>query len=170
MFSAATAAAFINGLSRFALLFVFVFYFQGVKGDDPITAGIKLAPMAIGMLIASPLAGIWADRHGSRALAALRDGRRRGSRSPGMTTLGVDSPYWQSALWLFIVGVGSGMFNSPNTAAMMGTVPAAPARHRRRRADDAAEHGRGDLDRLRAGDRHRRRSPSRRLFNDLLRA
>ena len=71
MFAAATAAAFINGLSRFALLFVFVFYFQGAQGDDPITAGIKLAPMALGMLVASPLAGIWADRHGSRALAAL---------------------------------------------------------------------------------------------------
>ncbi len=28
---------------------------------------------------------------------------------------------------MFIVGIGSGMFNSPNTAAMMGTVPA----HRR---------------------------------------
>ena len=71
LFAAATGAAFINGLSRFALLFVFVFYFQGAQGDDPITAGIKLAPMAIGMLIASPLAGIWADRHGSRTLAAL---------------------------------------------------------------------------------------------------
>ena len=69
LFAAASGAAFINGLSRFALLFVFVFYFQGVIGDDPITAGIKLAPMAIGMLIASPLAGIWADRRGSRALA-----------------------------------------------------------------------------------------------------
>jgi EmrB/QacA subfamily drug resistance transporter len=122
MFSAATAAAFINGLSRFALLFVFVFYFQGVKGDDPITAGIKLAPMAIGMLIASPLAGIWADRHGSRALAAI--GMVVGGLAlAGMTTLQVDSPGWQSALWLFIVGVASGMFNSPNTAAMMGTVP-----------------------------------------------
>ena len=44
-----------------------------------------------------------------------------------MTTLVVHSPYWQSGLWLLIVGVGSGMFNSPNTAAMMGTVPA----HRR---------------------------------------
>ena len=66
-----TGAAFINGLSRFALLFVFVFYFQGAQGDDPITAGIKLTPMAIGMLVASPLAGWWADRHGSRALAAL---------------------------------------------------------------------------------------------------
>src|SRR5207253_7306085 len=40
-----------------------------------------------------------------------------------MTTLQVDSPYWQSSLWLLLVGIGSGMFNSPNTAAMMGTVP-----------------------------------------------
>jgi len=70
LFAAATAAAFINGLSRFALLFVFVFYFQGAQGDDPITAGIKLAPMAIGMLVASPLAGLAADKRGSRGLAA----------------------------------------------------------------------------------------------------
>src|SRR3954462_6486968 len=41
----------------------------------------------------------------------------------GMTTLEVHSPYWQSTLWLALVGIGSGMFNSPNTAAMMGTVP-----------------------------------------------
>jgi MFS family permease len=40
-----------------------------------------------------------------------------------MTTLQVRTPYWQSGLWLFIVGAGSGMFNSPNTAAMMGVVP-----------------------------------------------
>jgi Na+/melibiose symporter-like transporter len=71
LFAAATGAAFINGLSRFALLFVFVFYFQGVHGDDPITAGIKLSPMAIGMLISSPLAGIWADRRGSRSDSML---------------------------------------------------------------------------------------------------
>jgi EmrB/QacA subfamily drug resistance transporter len=71
LFAAATGAAFINGLSRFALLFIFVFYFQGVMGDTPVMAGIKLAPMAIGMLVSSPLAGIWADRHGSRLLAAL---------------------------------------------------------------------------------------------------
>ena len=35
LFAAATGAAFINGLSRFALMFLFVFYFQGVKGDAP---------------------------------------------------------------------------------------------------------------------------------------
>ena len=63
----------LNGLARFALMFVFVFYFQGVQGDSPILAGIKLAPLAIGMLISSPLAGIWADRRGSRALAVAGD-------------------------------------------------------------------------------------------------
>jgi MFS family permease len=78
--------------------------------------------MAIGMLVASPLAGMWSDRRGSRALAAA--GMVVSAVGLAlMTTLDVDSPYWQSTLWLLLVGVGSGMFNSPNTAAMMGTVP-----------------------------------------------
>ena len=126
LFAAASAAAFINGLSRFALLFLFVFYFQGVQGNSPLLAGIKLAPMAVGMLIASPLAGIWADRRGSRGLAVL--GMLVGALGLAlMTTLGRGTSYWASGTYLFIVGVGSGMFNSPNTAAMMGTV----APHRR---------------------------------------
>src|ERR687885_1420505 len=100
MFSAATGAAFINGLSRFALMFVFVFYFQGAQGDDPITAGIKLTPMALGMLVSSPLAGIWADRRGSRAMAALGMVVSAGALAL-MTTLQPHSPYWQSMVWLF---------------------------------------------------------------------
>ncbi len=122
LFAAASGAAFINGLARFALMFVFVFYYQGAQGNSPVTAGVKLIPMALGMLIASPLAGVYADRHGSRALAAL--GMLVSAAGLGaMTTLEVHSPYWQSALWLALVGIGSGMFNSPNTAAMMGVVP-----------------------------------------------
>jgi EmrB/QacA subfamily drug resistance transporter len=122
LFAAASGAAFINGLSRFALLFIFVFYYQGAQGDDPITAGIKLAPMALGMLVASPLAGIWADRRGSRTLAALGMVVTAVALA-GMTVLQPDSSYWLGAFWLAVVGIGSGMFNSPNTAAMMGTVP-----------------------------------------------
>jgi len=126
LFAAASAAAFINGLARFALMFLFVFYYQGVQRHTPITAGVMLMPLALGMLIASPLAGIQADRHGSRSLAAI--GMLVSAAGlAAMTTLGVHTPYWQSALWLGMVGVGSGMFNSPNTAAMMGVVPA----HRR---------------------------------------
>ena len=104
-------------------MFVFVFYFQGAQGDDPILAGVKLTPLALRMLISSPLAGIWADRHGSRYLAA---GGMLVSAAAlaAMTTLNAHSPYWQTTLWLLLVGIGSGMFNSPNTAAMMGVVPA----------------------------------------------
>jgi EmrB/QacA subfamily drug resistance transporter len=126
LFAAASAAAFINGLARFALMFLFVFYFQGPQGDSPITAGIKLIPLAVGMLVASPIAGVYADRHGSRALAAIGM-LVTAAGLAAMTTLEVHTPYWQAGLWLAIVGVGSGMFNSPNTAAMMGVVPA----HRR---------------------------------------
>jgi len=126
LFSAAAAAAFINGLSRFALMFLFVFYFQGVQGNSPIVAGIKLAPLALGMLISSPLAGMWADRRGSRGMAVLGMLVTAAGLAL-MTTLGRDTGYAASGAYLFIVGVGSGMFNSPNTAAMMGTVAA----HRR---------------------------------------
>ncbi len=121
LFSAAAAASFINGLARFALMFLFVFYFQGVQGDSPILAGIKLAPLAIGMLISSPLAGIWADRRGSRGMA-VAGMLVTAAGLAMMTTLGRDTPYIAGGAYMFIVGLGSGMFNSPNTAAMMGTV------------------------------------------------
>src|ERR1700692_1367065 len=122
LFAAASGAAFINGLSRFALMFLFVFYFQGPQGKSPIVAGLELAPMAIGMLISSPLAGIAGGRHGSRGLAAL--GMLVSAVGlAGMTTLQAHTAYVWSALWLLLVGIGSGMFNSPNTAAMMGVVP-----------------------------------------------
>ncbi|MDQ6835119.1 MAG: MFS transporter, partial [Actinomycetota bacterium] len=126
LFSTAAGAAFTNGLARFALMFVFVFYFQGVHGDSPILAGVKLAPLAVGMLVSSPLAGVWADTRGSRTLAVL--GMLVTAVGLAlMTTLGRNTSYAWPGLFMLIVGIGSGMFNSPNTAAMMGTV----APHRR---------------------------------------
>jgi EmrB/QacA subfamily drug resistance transporter len=126
LFAAAAATAFMNGFARFALTFLFVFYFQGPQGQSPIMAGLELAPLAIGMLVASPLAGAVADRHGSRLLAGA--GMLVSAVGiAGMTTLQAHTAYVWSAVWLTLVGIGSGMFNSPNTAAMMGSVPA----HRR---------------------------------------
>ena len=78
------------------------------------------------MLISSPLAGIWADRRGSRTLAVL--GMLVTALGLAlMTTLERDTSYCGPGIFMFIVGIGSGMFNSPNTAAMMGAV----APHRR---------------------------------------
>src|ERR671933_265293 len=104
-------AAFVAGLTGLVL----GVSRGGISGWDD--------PVVIGGLVAAPLAGVWADRHGSRALAALGMVVSAAGLA-AMTTLEVRTPYWQSTLWLAIVGIGSGMFNSPNTAAMMGTVPA----------------------------------------------
>ena len=154
LFSASAAAAFLNGLARFALMFLFVFYFQGVQGDSPILAGLKLAPLAVGMLIASPLAGIWADRNGSRELAVGRDARDRVGLGL-MTTLGRDTTLLgASGIYMFIVGVGSGMFDSAEHGRDDGRRRAAPARDRVRRADPGSEHRRGAVDRVRARGRH----------------
>ena len=119
---AAAAAAFLNGLSRFALMFLFVFYFQGPQRDDPITAGIKLIPLAAGML------GRLADRRlVGRPPRLARHGRRRDADQRRRPRRDDDAAGGDAVLgagtWLAIVGVGSGMFNSPNTAAMMAAVP-----------------------------------------------
>ena len=45
----------------------------------------------------------------------------------GLMLLPVDFPYWLFALIIFCNGVGSGLFASPNTSAIMSSVP---ARHR----------------------------------------
>lgn len=123
LFSLGNLSAFLNGVARNGVLFLLVFYLQGAKGDDPVLAGILLAPLAVGLLVLSPVSGLLADRYGSRELATAGL-LITGLGLAGLLTLGVDTPYWQLALWQFVVGAGSGVFNSPNTSAVMGALPA----------------------------------------------
>lgn len=123
IFTMGNVTGLLNGIARNGVLFLLVFYLQGVKGDDPVTAGILLAPLAIGLLVLSPISGALADRYGSRALATIGM-LVTGAGLVGLATIATDTPYWQLALWQLIVGAGSGLFNSPNTSAVMGAVPA----------------------------------------------
>jgi EmrB/QacA subfamily drug resistance transporter len=122
LFTMGNLTGLLNGVARNSVLFLLVFYLQGVKGVDPVTAGIMLAPLAIGLLVLSPISGALADRYGSRELATL--GMLVTALGlAGLVTIGVDTPYWQLALWQLIIGAGSGLFNSPNTSAVMGVIP-----------------------------------------------
>ena len=112
----------LNGIARNSVLFLLVFYLQGVKGDNPVTAGIELAPLALGLLVLSPISGALADRYGSRELATAGM-LITAAGLAGLLSIGVDTPYWQLALWQLIIGAGSGLFNSPNTSAVMGVIP-----------------------------------------------
>ncbi|MGA3031065.1 MAG: MFS transporter [Candidatus Limnocylindrales bacterium] len=122
LFAMGNLTGFLNAIARNSVLFLLVFYLQGARGEDPVTAGIMLAPLAIGLVVLSPISGVLADRYGSRALATAGMVITALGLA-GLTTLGTTTPYWQLAFWQLVVGAGSGIFNSPNTSAVMGVVP-----------------------------------------------
>lgn len=122
LFALGNLTGLLNGIARNGVLFLLVFYLQGARGEDPVTAGIMLAPLAVGLLVLSPISGALADRIGSRLLATAGM-LITAVGLLGLLTLDVDTPFWQLALWQLIIGGGSGLFNSPNTSAVMGVLP-----------------------------------------------
>jgi EmrB/QacA subfamily drug resistance transporter len=122
LFAMGNLTSLLNGVARNGVLFLLVFYLQGARGYDPVTAGIMLSPLAIGLLVLSPISGAIADGWGSRELATLGM-VVTGVGLLGLVTLSADTPFWQIALWQLIIGAGSGLFASPNTSAVMGVVP-----------------------------------------------
>ncbi len=123
LFALGNLTGLLNGIARNGVLFLLVFYLQGARGYDPVTAGLLLGPLAIGLLVLSPISGALADRIGSRLLATVGM-VVTAIGLVGLTTIQVDTPIWQLAVWQLIIGGGSGLFNSPNTSAVMGAVPA----------------------------------------------
>ena len=122
LYTMGNVTGFLNSVARNGVLFLLVFYLQGARGEDPVTAGLMLAPLAIGLIVLSPISGALADRYGSRELATAGM-VITGLGLAGLMTLQTDTPYWQLAFWQLVVGAGSGIFNSPNTSAVMGVVP-----------------------------------------------
>jgi EmrB/QacA subfamily drug resistance transporter len=122
LFAMGNLTSLLNGIARNGVLFLLVFYLQGAKGDDPVTAGLLLAPLAVGLLVLSPISGALADRFGSRLLATAGMVVTAIGLF-GLTSLTVDTPYAVLALWQLVIGAGSGLFASPNASAVMGVVP-----------------------------------------------
>ena len=92
----------------------------------PLWAGIYMLPLTAGFLIAGPISGILSDRYGPRPFATA--GLLLAACCfTGLMLLPVDFSFWMFALLIFGNGVGSGLFASPNTSAIMSAVP---ARHR----------------------------------------
>ena len=112
----------LNGIARGALNFLLVFYFQGIKGMDPILAGVMLTPLAISMMIVAPISGWLSDKFGSRILSSIG----LLISAIGLVGFMFITPNMSLVLiciWMFIMGFGSGMFFSPNSNAIMSAVP-----------------------------------------------
>jgi len=130
-FTMANLASLLSSIGRGGLQFMLIIWLQGIWlplhgysfTRTPLWAGIFLLPLTAGFLIAGPLSGFLSDRYGARPFAT--GGMILGAISFALLMLlPVDFPYWAFACIILLQGIGSGLFASPNSAAIMNSVPA----------------------------------------------
>jgi MFS family permease len=133
-FTAGSTAGLLTAVARGGMQFVLIIWLQGIwlplHGYDysqtPLWAGIFLLPLTAGFLVAGPISGTLSDKFGSRGIATSGMAVF-GASFIGLILLPVSFPYWAFAALIAANGIGSGMFASPNSSSIMGSVP---ARHR----------------------------------------
>jgi MFS family permease len=121
LFSFAVTANFLNGLARGGVLFVLIFFLQGPYGKDPLTAGLMLIPFGLAFMAFGPISGTLSDHYGSRLLASLGLAISAAALL-ALAFVTATTPYWLLAVLMAFLGMGSGLFASPNTNAIMSTV------------------------------------------------
>jgi len=124
VFSATTTSALLNYCCVYSVLFVIPFLLIQGRGLSPQQTGVVLTAQPIVMAIVAPISGSMSDRIGSRVPAAL---------GMGLLTIGllvlatmVEAGSLVSiGMALGIIGLGVGIFVSPNNSALMGAAPRA---------------------------------------------
>jgi len=120
-FAFSNLATLISFIGTFAVVYLLSLYLQYIRGLNPQDTGLVLATSTVCMALVSPIAGRLSDKYNPRILASI-----------GMvfTTLGLfiftfldnHTPFSLIILGMVIMGFGSGIFASPNTNAIMGSV------------------------------------------------
>ncbi|HTU30675.1 MAG TPA: MFS transporter [Solirubrobacteraceae bacterium] len=129
-FAAGNLAGFSISLARGGLQFMLVIWLQGIWlplhgysfERTPLWAGIYMLPLTVGFLIAGPISGTLSDRIGSRGIASA-GAALSAAAFLGLMVLPVDFSYPVFALLLALIGAATGMFASPNSSSIMGSVP-----------------------------------------------
>jgi MFS family permease len=125
-FMYANPASFISAIARGGVMFMLILLLQGIWlslhgykfEDTPFWAGIYMLPMIIGFIISGPTAGILSDKYGPRWIAT-------GGMVVvtfafiGLALMPYSFDYWMLGGLIFLMGIGMGMFTSPNSSSIM---------------------------------------------------
>ncbi|MFI7615793.1 MFS transporter [Nonomuraea terrae] len=130
-FAMGNLAALLTAIARGGLQFMLIIWLQGVWlplhgyafEDTPLWAGIFMLPLTAGFLVAGPISGYLSDRFGARLFSTTGLVVMAGA-FVGLLLVPVNFSYPVFALLLLLSGLGQGMFSSPNTSSIMGSVPA----------------------------------------------
>lgn len=122
LFSVNLITGFITFVTSAGLVLLMPFYLQNVLRLDPGLAGLMLTTVPISMGIVAPISGSLSDRLGSRpltvaGLAVLA------LAYVGASTLSTTTSIIGYVLRFIPIGIGMGLFQSPNNSAIMGSAP-----------------------------------------------
>ncbi|MBN2359133.1 MAG: MFS transporter [Deltaproteobacteria bacterium] len=121
-FSGATLSAIFNYVALFSQSILLPFYLTEGLGLTSAHAGLLLTAQPLLMAIVVSPAGALSDRLGTRPLATAGM-LLMAAALAGMTTLDRGSGQLAVFAWLALLGLGTGIFISPNSSALMGAAP-----------------------------------------------
>lgn len=124
-FTVATASAIIVYMCLYGVSILMPFYLIQARGMGPDRAGLILSAQAVVMAALSPLTGTLSDKIGSFWLTSAGLMVLALSMA-AISLLGPQTPLARVPLLLGILGLGMGLFTTPNNNALMGAAP----RHR----------------------------------------
>jgi EmrB/QacA subfamily drug resistance transporter len=123
LFTMANFSAAFASMGMIAVLFLMPFYLEDVLHHSLFMSAVLLTPYPVAMLVMAPLSGWLSDRFGSRVLGTLGMLLMTASLF-SLSFLDTHSTYGTIALRLVCLGIGMGLFTSPNNSAVMGAAPA----------------------------------------------
>ena len=120
-FTFSNLAALVNYSATSAVGLLLSLYLQYIRGMSPQTAGLILVAQPVIMAALSPLAGRLSDRIESRTLASTGMALTTAALVP-LIFLSAHTPDWVIIVDLAVLGLGFGLFSSPNVNAIMSAV------------------------------------------------
>jgi EmrB/QacA subfamily drug resistance transporter len=122
VFAFANISFMLCMMALFAPGFLLPFYFEQLRGFSTIQTGLMMTPVPLMLAIVAPLSGSLADRWGSRWLSPV--GLAIACFGLFLVSqINAHSSSWDIIWRLAVIGIGQGLFQSPNTRTMMSAAP-----------------------------------------------
>jgi EmrB/QacA subfamily drug resistance transporter len=121
LFAMGNLSALLNYVAAFAVMLIMPFYLQQLRQMSAEQAGFLLIPTPLTMMVIAPIAGAISDKVDSRYISSL--GMAINAIGLWMLSrLQVNSSTLTIVSILVVIGLGSGLFQTPNNSAVMGAV------------------------------------------------
>jgi EmrB/QacA subfamily drug resistance transporter len=122
VFSVGNLYGFLGGAAFFGGIIFLPIYLQAVKGMSPTASGLALLPAIVGILSTSVISGQLISRTGRYKVYPIVGAAVLVVALLLLSRLGVDTPFWQIALYEFLFGAGLGLTMQTIVTAVQNAV------------------------------------------------